>query len=76
LEKTAVSAYINVVNQAVKLQRAKARSLELVNVSCCEKDNEFWTMDGEKLGEFSHIFMEDVYWRTLQKTRELVKLLS
>jgi protoporphyrinogen/coproporphyrinogen III oxidase len=27
-------------------------------------------------GEFAHIFMEDVYWRTLQKTRELVKLLS
>ncbi len=27
-------------------------------------------------GEFTHIFMEDVYWRTLQKTRELVKLLS
>lgn len=27
-------------------------------------------------GEFSHIFMEDVYWRTLQKTRELVKILS
>jgi protoporphyrinogen/coproporphyrinogen III oxidase len=23
-------------------------------------------------GEFSHIFMEDVYWRTLQKTRELL----
>jgi protoporphyrinogen/coproporphyrinogen III oxidase len=27
-------------------------------------------------GEFAHIFMEDVYWRTLQKTRKLVKLLS
>lgn len=24
-------------------------------------------------GEFSHIFMEDVYWRTLQKMRKLVK---
>lgn len=24
-------------------------------------------------GEFSHIFMEDVYWRTLQKTRNLIK---
>lgn len=99
----------------------------------CEKDDEFWTMDSEKLGElclehlsslipnakekylgchvlrtpisypvflkeyeedrqefekgtgienllsvgrngeFSHIFMEDVYWRTLQKTRKLVE---
>jgi protoporphyrinogen oxidase len=98
----------------------------------CEKDDEFWTMDGDKLGEFclehlstiipnakenylgchvlrtpisypvflqeyeaerqefergtgienllsvgrngefSHIFMEDVYWRTLQKTRQLI----
>ncbi len=27
-------------------------------------------------GEFAHIFMEDVYWRTLQKTRKLVKLLG
>ncbi len=24
-------------------------------------------------GEFAHIFMEDVYWRTLQKTRQLIK---
>jgi protoporphyrinogen/coproporphyrinogen III oxidase len=24
-------------------------------------------------GEFAHIFMEDVYWRTLQKTRNLIK---
>ena len=101
----------------------------------CEKDDEFWTMDNEKLGEFclehltsiipnakekylgchtlrtpisypvflkdyeqerldfekgtgienllsvgrngefSHIFMEDVYWRTLQKVRRLIELL-
>jgi 2-polyprenyl-3-methyl-5-hydroxy-6-metoxy-1,4-benzoquinol methylase len=38
VEKAAFSAYINVVNQAVKLQSAKAKSLELVNVSCCVCD--------------------------------------
>ncbi|MFT4549171.1 MAG: oxygen-dependent protoporphyrinogen oxidase [Verrucomicrobiales bacterium] len=27
-------------------------------------------------GEFSHIFMEDVYWRTLEKTGELVRHLK
>ena len=27
-------------------------------------------------GEFSHIFMEDVYWRTLQKVRRLVETID
>lgn len=27
-------------------------------------------------GEFAHIFMEDVYWRTLKKTRQLINILS
>jgi protoporphyrinogen oxidase len=27
-------------------------------------------------GEFSHIFMEDVYWRTLRKMRELIETLD
>ncbi len=27
-------------------------------------------------GEFSHIFMEDVYWRTRRKVRELLAVIS
>jgi protoporphyrinogen oxidase len=27
-------------------------------------------------GEFSHIFMEDVYWRTMKRTRELIDSLE
>jgi protoporphyrinogen oxidase len=27
-------------------------------------------------GEFAHIFMEDVYWRTLKKTRQLLSVLN
>jgi protoporphyrinogen oxidase len=27
-------------------------------------------------GEFAHIFMEDVYWRTLKKTRQLSATLN
>jgi protoporphyrinogen oxidase len=109
----------------------KGKTIITVDIGC-EKDDEFWTMDGDKLGEFclehlstiipnakekylgchvlrtpisypvflqeyeaerqefergtgienllsvgrngefSHIFMEDVYWRTLQKTRQLI----
>ena len=42
----------------------------------CEVGDEMWSMPVEQFGEFAHIFMEDVFWRTTSKTRQLIQGLA
>jgi protoporphyrinogen oxidase len=55
------------ISYPVFLKEYETERLELENGTGIEN-----LLSVGRNGEFSHIFMEDVYWRTLQKTRKLI----
>jgi protoporphyrinogen oxidase len=55
------------ISYPVFLKEYESERLELENGTGIEN-----LLSVGRNGEFSHIFMEDVYWRTLQKTRKLI----
>jgi protoporphyrinogen/coproporphyrinogen III oxidase len=55
------------ISYPVFLKEYETERLELENGTGIEN-----LLSVGRNGEFSHIFMEDVYWRTLRKTRKLI----